>query len=50
MAQVFPAILDEFGSTLDNTNETTCMASIIQYATGAVNSKTHAPLTSWYFW
>lgn len=48
--QVFPAILDEFGSTLNNKNETSCMASIIQYSTGAVNAKTHAPLTSWFFW
>ena len=48
--QVFPAILDEFGSILNSKTETSCIASIISYANGAVNPKTHAKLTSWYFW
>lgn len=48
--QVFPAILDEFGSTLNNANETSCMASIIDYATGTANPTGHAPLSSWFFW
>ena len=43
-------LLDEFGSTLNNANETTCMTSIIAYATGTANPTTHAPLTSWFWW
>ena len=48
--QVFPIILDEFGSTLANQDELDCMASIIKYAKGLVNTRSHAPITSWFFW
>ena len=51
--QVFPAILDEFGSTLNNTDEIACMQSIATYAnaqTAPSDSTTHAPLKSWFFW
>ena len=50
--QVFPAILDEFGSTLDNSKEMMCMQSIEAYANAKSpsNSTSHAPLTSWFFW
>ena len=50
--QVYAAILDEFGSTLDNPKEMSCMKSIETYANGLAPTslKTHAPLTSWFFW
>ena len=50
--QVFPAILDEFGSTLDNSKELMCMQSIEAYANAKspASSTSHAPLTSWFFW
>jgi len=50
--RVYAAILDEFGSTLDNPKEMSCMKSIETYANGLAPTslKTHAPLTSWFFW
>lgn len=50
--RVFPAILDEFGSTLDNAAELSCMKAIETYANALAPSNTtsHAPLTSWFFW
>lgn len=51
-SQVYPAILDEFGSTLDNPAELSCMKSIETYANALAptSSATHAPITSWFFW
>jgi len=50
--RVYPAILDEFGSTLDNPAELSCMKSIETYANALAptSSATHAPITSWFFW
>ena len=52
LLQVFPAILDEFGSSLNNTAEMSCMKSIETYANALspTSSATHAPLTSWFYW
>ena len=47
--QVFAAIVDEFGSTLNTTDEISCMASIISYM-NVGNTGKHAPFTSWYYW
>lgn len=50
--RVYPAILDEFGSTLNNTEELACMKSIETYANALAptSDATHAPLTSWFYW
>ena len=49
-AQVFNAIVDEFGSTLNSTVEDSCMNSIISYMNVAKGTGSHAPFTSWFYW
>lgn len=49
IVQVFSAIVDEFGSTLQTSIENQCMASIIAYM-NVGNTGSHAPMTSWYYW
>lgn len=50
--RVFPVILDEFGSLLNNTKEMECMTSLEAYANAIAPASTtsHAPLTSWFYW
>ena len=50
--QVLPVILDEFGSTLNNTKEMECMTSIEAYvnAIAPASTTSHAPISSWFFW
>ena len=47
--QVFPIVLDEFGSYLNSTVEISCMASIIEYI-NVGKTGNHNPITSWYYW
>ena len=42
--------MDEFGSTLNSTQEDSCMSSIISYMNVAKGTGTHAPFTSWFYW
>ncbi|KAK9795953.1 hypothetical protein WJX73_004029 [Symbiochloris irregularis] len=49
--KVFSVIVDEFGSTLNSTVETSCMTSIIAYMNAAPETgNNHAPMLSWYYW
>ena len=48
--QVFAAIVDEFGSTLNSTIEDSCMSSILSYMAVAPGTGKHAPFTSWFYW
>ena len=50
MLQVFSAIVDEFGSTLNSTVETGCMTSILNYMAVQPGTGTHAPFNSWFYW
>lgn len=50
--QVFPVILDEFGSTLANNAEKACFQSIVSYANniGEAKDSKHADIESWFYW
>jgi hypothetical protein len=50
--QVFPVILDEFGSTLGNNAEKACFQSIVSYAnnSGEAQDRQHADIDSWFYW
>ena len=48
--QVFAAIVDEFGSTLNSTVENSCMSSILSYMAVAPGTGKHAPFKSWFYW
>ena len=51
-AQVFPIVLSEFGSALDERTELDCFTSITDYvtSTGLANDGRHAPIQSWFYW
>ena len=49
---MFPAVVGEFGSTLDSTSETDCMSSILAYMNGAdaTSPANHAQIDSFFYW
>lgn len=49
---MFPALVGEFGSTLDSTSETDCMSSILAYMNGAdaTSPVKHAQIDSFFYW
>ena len=51
-AQVFPIVLSEFGSALNERTELDCFTSITNYltSTGLANDGRHAPIQSWFYW
>ena len=51
-AQVFPIVLSEFGSALNERTELDCFTSITDYvtSTGLANDGRHAPIQSWFYW
>lgn len=50
--QVFPIVLSEFGSALDERTELDCFTSITDYvnSNGLANDGRHAPIQSWFYW
>jgi hypothetical protein len=52
LPQLFPILLSEFGSALNERTELDCFTSITNYltSTGMANDGRHAPIQSWFYW